>query len=113
MSDKIVGGGNIGGCPYAGTVDTKYVVNQCEKMMCSVCGIIDYYDESQGLYYNYNGNNITNISGAWCHWCDSGYLCGRTTDLCHIEFKIDDETVKNCLPKSCCVYCVKNNRFKY
>ena len=76
-------------------------MGKMEEFVCDKCSIHHFYDGDQ--YYNQNGDKIK--GGAWCHWCDSGYLC-----LDHIVL-VDDYS---CTPirKTCCKTCHKEGKCK-
>ncbi len=68
------------------------------------CGAVDYYNPSTGVHFDNQGHRMKS-SGAWCHWCKSGYLCGRTESCRFVYATHDSEGQKLDLPLSCCMKC--------
>lgn len=67
------------------------------------CGSINHYDEKIANYVNTSGKIV---GGSWCHWCDSGFLCGETPDCKVVYPQYDENGRKHPLPMSCCMNCV-------
>ena len=77
-------------------------MNLIEDHYCRVCGKAVHYDIANGQYYDSN-DQLIDEPGAWCHWCDSGYICNE-----NIRYVNDDGH----LPKSCCTYCYAKERWR-